>query len=47
VRKAQRWRAAGSKRSVPIAPLTKRAMVPDDSLVAHAPAVRAALARRG
>lgn len=47
VRKAERWRDAGSKRSVPTEPLTKRAMVTDDTLVAHAPAVREALARRG
>jgi hypothetical protein len=47
VRKAERWRDAGSTRAVPTEPLTARATVRDETLVAHAPAVRAALARRG
>jgi hypothetical protein len=46
LRKAERWRGAGSTRSVPAAPLPTGRTIRDETLAAYAPAVRAALARR-
>lgn len=45
-RKASMWAEAGSIRRVPAKPLDLRRPVRDETLVAHAPAVRQALARR-
>jgi hypothetical protein len=46
-RKAAMWRAAGSTRALPTAPLADRRTVRDETLLAYAPQVRAALAARG
>jgi hypothetical protein len=47
LRKAELWRDVGSARNVPTAPLDRgRRTVRDETLVAYAPAVREALARR-
>jgi hypothetical protein len=47
-RKAERWRAAGSGRGLPRAPVVAEShSVRDESLARYAPAVREALARRG
>ena len=46
-RKAAMWRAAGSTRALPTAPLDDRRTVRDETLLAYAPRVRAALAARG
>jgi hypothetical protein len=45
-RKASMWGDAGSIRQVPSTPLQLRRTVRDETLVAYAPAVREALARR-
>jgi hypothetical protein len=46
VRKAELWRDVGSTRSVPPRPVPIGQTVTDETLVAYAPAVREALARR-
>jgi hypothetical protein len=45
-RKASMWAGTGSMRRVPATPLALRRAVRDETLAAHAPAVREALARR-